>query len=137
MPRRVHLSVYVKVTQQGAAPVWFGCHLVCNRFGAHWRHLSNTIEPSMCCGDAALCQITPTTCYVVGINGVVMLWWMCAAAVTAMENASDRSSSPLSTDEQSLDDKAVVTLRFITSSKVRFDHCTSLSLEHPMWVPGL
>ena len=54
-----------------------------------------------------------------------------------MENASDRSSSPLSTDEQSLDDKAVVTLRFITSSKVRFDHCTSLSLERPMWVPGL
>ena len=29
---------------------------------AHWRHLSNTIEPSVCCGNAALCQITLTTC---------------------------------------------------------------------------
>jgi len=26
--------------------------------GAHWRHLANTIEPSMCGGDAACCQIT-------------------------------------------------------------------------------
>ena len=31
-------------------------------WGAHWRHLANTTEPSMCCGDAALCQITLTTC---------------------------------------------------------------------------
>ena len=29
----------------------------------HWRHLANTTEPSVCCGDAALCQITLTTCY--------------------------------------------------------------------------
>jgi len=29
--------------------------------GAHWRHLANTIEPSMCGGDAALCQITLTS----------------------------------------------------------------------------
>jgi len=29
--------------------------------GAHWRHqLANTTEPSMCGGDAALCQITLT-----------------------------------------------------------------------------
>ena len=32
------------------------------RWGAHWRHLKNTTEPSMCGGDAALCQITLTTC---------------------------------------------------------------------------
>jgi len=25
--------------------------------GAYWRHLANTIEPSMCGGDAALCQL--------------------------------------------------------------------------------
>jgi len=25
--------------------------------GAHWRHLANTIEPSMCGGDATFCQI--------------------------------------------------------------------------------
>ena len=30
---------------------------------AHWRHLANTIEPSMCSGNAACCQITLTTCY--------------------------------------------------------------------------
>ena len=30
--------------------------------GAHWRHLANTTEPSVCGGDAALCQITLTTC---------------------------------------------------------------------------
>jgi len=31
--------------------------------GAHWRHQENTIEPSVCGGDAALCQITLTTCW--------------------------------------------------------------------------
>jgi len=34
----------------------------CTRWGAHWRHLANTIEPSMCGGDAALCQFTLGTC---------------------------------------------------------------------------
>jgi len=29
---------------------------------AQWRNLANTIEPFMCGGDAALCQITLTTC---------------------------------------------------------------------------
>jgi len=29
---------------------------------AHWRHLAYTIEPSVCGGDAVLCQITLTTC---------------------------------------------------------------------------
>jgi len=29
----------------------------------HLRHLANTTEPFMCGGDAALCQITLTTCY--------------------------------------------------------------------------
>jgi len=33
------------------------------RGGAHWRHLANTTEPFVCGGDAALCQITFTTCY--------------------------------------------------------------------------
>ena len=32
-------------------------------WGEHWCHLANTTEPSMCGGDAALCQITLTTCY--------------------------------------------------------------------------
>jgi len=29
---------------------------------AHWRHLANTTQPSVCGGDAALCEITLTTC---------------------------------------------------------------------------
>jgi len=33
---------------------------------AHWRHLANKTEPSVCGGDAALCQITLTTCFVCG-----------------------------------------------------------------------
>ena len=36
--------------------------LAFNIWGAQWRHLKNTTEPSMCGGDAALCQITLTTC---------------------------------------------------------------------------
>jgi len=29
---------------------------------AHWRHLANTIELSICGGDALLCQVTLTAC---------------------------------------------------------------------------
>jgi len=32
------------------------------RWGAHWRHLANTIEPSVCGGDAPVRQIILTTC---------------------------------------------------------------------------
>jgi len=31
---------------------------MCPPMRAHWRHLANTIEPFVCCGDAALGQIT-------------------------------------------------------------------------------
>ena len=31
--------------------------------GSHWCHLANTTEQSMCGSDAALYQITLTTCY--------------------------------------------------------------------------
>jgi len=31
--------------------------------GVHWRHLANTTELSVSGGNAALCQITLTTCY--------------------------------------------------------------------------
>jgi len=31
---------------------------MCPPLWAHWRHLANTIEPSICGGDAVLCQIT-------------------------------------------------------------------------------
>jgi len=36
---------------------------MCPRGKAHWRHLANTIEPTVYGGDAALCQITLTTYY--------------------------------------------------------------------------
>jgi len=43
-----------------------GNHFVpmCPHSKAHWRHLANTTESSICCGDAALCQIALTTCSV-------------------------------------------------------------------------
>jgi len=34
----------------------------CVKWGAHWRHLVNTIEPYMCSSNAAFCQIISTTC---------------------------------------------------------------------------
>jgi len=34
---------------------------MCRHGRAHWRHLANTIESSVCCSNAALCQITLTT----------------------------------------------------------------------------
>jgi len=35
---------------------------MCPPMWAHWRHLANTTEQSVCDGDAVLCQITLTTC---------------------------------------------------------------------------
>ena len=35
---------------------------MCPHARAHWCDLANTIEPSVCGGDPALCQITLTTC---------------------------------------------------------------------------
>jgi len=49
--------------------IWTGVGLTkvtCIRWGAHWRHLANTIEPSMCGGNGACSQITLTTCYLLG-----------------------------------------------------------------------
>ena len=36
--------------------------LMCPHGRTHCRHLANTVVPSICCGNAALCQITLTTC---------------------------------------------------------------------------
>ena len=38
--------------------------LTCPHGRAHWRHLANTIEPSICGGDVVFCQFTLTTCLV-------------------------------------------------------------------------
>ena len=50
-----------KVTQQWAVPVQCGFGLGYTRSGAHYRHLANRTEPSVCGGNAAFCQITLTT----------------------------------------------------------------------------
>ena len=41
------------------------CHHVMTHWCgmAHWRQLANTIEPSVCGGDATLCQIALITCF--------------------------------------------------------------------------
>ena len=36
--------------------------LMCSQGRAYWRHLANTIQSSVCDGDAVSCQITLTTC---------------------------------------------------------------------------
>jgi len=39
---------------------------MCRHGKVHWRHLSNTMEPSVCGGDAVLCQFPLTACFSVG-----------------------------------------------------------------------
>ena len=63
----------LKPTQQGAAPVWFGCRLGVLDGSAHWRRLANTIEPSVCGCDAAFCQILSPTDTVVNLKHTVTL----------------------------------------------------------------
>jgi len=48
--------------------------LGCTRWGAHWRNLANTIVPSACGGDEAVCQITLTTCYYWYETTAALLW---------------------------------------------------------------
>jgi len=66
----------------------------CSRWGAHWCNLANTIEPSVCSGDAGLCQITLTTClyliqgarhlcFLHGEKSVLIAWlWIIAASLS-------------------------------------------------------
>ena len=54
---------------------------MCPHERAHWRHLANMTEPSVCCCDVALCQITLTTCLLspYGIGQTIyifMLWFV-------------------------------------------------------------
>jgi len=75
------------------------CHLSCGvgwaegrmcYIGAHWPNLANTTEPSVCGGDATLCQISLTTCYTttlhylwnINVQKIVMLKsWVKQAAM--------------------------------------------------------
>ena len=38
---------------------------------AHWRNLAKTTEPSVCGGNAALCQLTLTTCYYIVLRASI------------------------------------------------------------------
>jgi len=40
---------------------------------AHWRHLANTVEPSMCGGDVACCQITLSICLIMMIIIIIII----------------------------------------------------------------
>jgi len=51
----------LKATQHGTVPVRCEC-ADWSVLYTHWRHLSNTTEPSVCGSDAAFCQLTLTTC---------------------------------------------------------------------------
>jgi len=49
---------------------------MCPHGMAHWHHLVNTIELSICSGDVVLCQITLTTLFTVkhtGMGDAVMI----------------------------------------------------------------
>ena len=52
---------YTQSDSAGGSTGTVGTHIGCTRWNAHWHHLMNTIEQFMCCGDAALCQISLNT----------------------------------------------------------------------------
>jgi len=59
-----HLACGLEWAEECTSSIVFARWHQCALMGRHiWRHLSNTIEPSVCGGDAALCQTTMTTCY--------------------------------------------------------------------------
>jgi len=51
MPGRYKLT---QSNSAGTAPARYACLLRYTIWGVYWRHLTNTTEPSMCGGDAAL-----------------------------------------------------------------------------------
>jgi len=60
--------------------------------GAHWRHLANTTEPSMCGGDAALCQITLITCCFSNAQPWTSRWDVHGTTVTNLNRVRPSSS---------------------------------------------
>ena len=54
---------YTQSDSARAEPIRYGCRFWCTKWGANWRNLANTSEPSECGADAALCQIILTTCF--------------------------------------------------------------------------
>jgi len=62
MARHVWWSRYWRQLSRVSTGTVLTSIAVC-RWGAHWRHLANTIEPFMCDGTMALCPITLITPY--------------------------------------------------------------------------
>jgi len=75
-----------------------GCRLGVLDRGSHWCHLPNTIEPSMCDGDAALCRITLTVCLFFRTVMLHLLFWLLAVLesvlVRTLTSPLSRSSRP-------------------------------------------
>jgi len=57
---------------------------MCPHGRAHWRHLANMIEPSVCGCDAVLCHITLTTSVPAPLHNLIWSGWGCwhAAVLT-------------------------------------------------------
>jgi len=47
---------------------------MCQHGRAHWHHLANKIELSICGSDVVLCQITLTTCYIKQLSNNLFHW---------------------------------------------------------------
>jgi len=62
-PRHVRWSVYSNRLSRGQHRYGVDSDWGVLDRGAHWHNPANTTEPYVCIGDAALCQITLTTCY--------------------------------------------------------------------------
>jgi len=56
-----HCKVWFK--ESTSSIVFVRWRQLCPHGKAHWHHLANTTEPSICGGDVVLCQTTLTTCY--------------------------------------------------------------------------
>ena len=99
---------------------------------------ANTIEPSVCCGDAALCQITLTTCYYIGLCTVPHLTMHIDYTCKELEGSRgfqmvkehccssfhDLSSFLFFFTEDAAD---AIEIRFLLFITLIFDVCTSIS----------
>jgi len=50
----VDIAYLKRLRREGTTGIRCGCRFGCTRCGTQWRHLVNTIEPSVCGGDAIL-----------------------------------------------------------------------------------
>jgi len=72
--KRLNRSIYrlgcgLGWTEGSTSSIIFARWRQCAHMGGHiWRHLANTIEPSVYGGNAVLCQITLTTCFICCYN---------------------------------------------------------------------